>query len=381
MAAAERRPTSHVAALDGLRGLAALVVVIRHSFNTVAIPVATREAVLQTPLALVLNAQGAVQLFFVLSGYVLASSLSRSRRSVDLAQYCVKRVFRIHPPYVAAVLFAWTASFFYPDIAADAGVSAGFRYLASIHIEVPQLLASLLFPGQAHLQLPVGWTLRVEMIFSLLLPLLVVFGRRTNPLALIAVGVGCLIVPSRTAIYALDFALGVAAFLERDRLVRWLHAAPPWLSSAGVIVGLVLLNAPLLLGWSTRAGDAVVGGFRPVEIFVMGAGAATLIVTALGVSWWECLLASRSCRFLGRISYSLYLVHGPVLVLCTPLLAGPPSLLSGAIFFVSVASISIAISSLAYRFVERPAIGAGNALCRRLASRAGSAPVEFGQAP
>ena len=69
--------SGRIAALEGLRGLAGVVVVARHSLNAVQMPLPLRRALLEGPLAPLLNAQGAVQLFFVLSGYVLARSLSR----------------------------------------------------------------------------------------------------------------------------------------------------------------------------------------------------------------------------------------------------------------------------------------------------------------
>jgi peptidoglycan/LPS O-acetylase OafA/YrhL len=365
----------HVAALDGLRGLAALVVVIRHSFNSVVMPHSVREVVLQSPLALFLNGQGAVQLFFVLSGYVLASSLSRSREWIDLGQYVVKRVFRIHPPYVFAVLFAWTASFFYPQLSPDSGLMPSIRNLAAVHIDVSALLDSLRFPGPAHSQLPVGWTLRIEMIFSLLLPILFLVARRTHWLLLLAASSYWLANPDRTLVYMLDFSLGIAIFLERGRLLSFLRGAGAPARTAGVLGALFLFHAPLLLGWSVRFNGILVSGFRPSEIAVMGVGAAGLVIACLGVPWVEATLSSRPCRYLGRISYSLYLVHGPVLVLCTFLLAGAPSPGAGVAFFFSVVAASIAVSDLSYRWIERPSIAAGNRICRWLARRTGTKAV------
>src|SRR5688572_5584929 len=99
--------------LDGLRAVAAVVVVARHTVNAIAMPEAVRHALLASPLGLLLSAQGAVRLFFVLSGFVLARSLARGPGSGNVLQFYVRRLFRIHPPYVFGVLVAWLAAFFY----------------------------------------------------------------------------------------------------------------------------------------------------------------------------------------------------------------------------------------------------------------------------
>ena len=64
--------------LDGLRGIASLIVVFRHTSNAIAMPMELRRQILESPLAILLNAQGAVQLFFVLSGFVLTASIERA---------------------------------------------------------------------------------------------------------------------------------------------------------------------------------------------------------------------------------------------------------------------------------------------------------------
>ena len=61
-------PVDRVVALDGLRALAALVVVVSHTSNAIPTNWLLRSDLLESPLAIFLNAHGAVQLFFVLSG-------------------------------------------------------------------------------------------------------------------------------------------------------------------------------------------------------------------------------------------------------------------------------------------------------------------------
>jgi peptidoglycan/LPS O-acetylase OafA/YrhL len=361
-----RRGSGYVGALDGLRGLAALIVVLAHTTSALAYSPKGRLALFQGPLAPLLNADGAVQLFFVLSGFVLAGSLGRNRAPVDLLAYWVKRVFRIHPPYVAALLFAWLASFHY--------VRSPFRSwlnrFAGVHLDPQGLLASLRFPGSAFDQLPVGWTLEVEMIFSLLLPALWWVARRGHWSLVLAAATGLLFAPP-TYRFAVDFALGLALWCERERLARWVAALP----RAGVAelfaLALCAWVVPLWLGWSLvrpRQHEAL-------SIAVMGLGAAGLVALAAWRAGPNRLLSLRPVAFLGRISYSVYLVHFPVLLLAAPHLAGPPRPGVLVPLFAAVVVPTLALAWLGHRLVEVPSIRAGNRICASLARRAGSAGV------
>lgn len=358
-----------IPALEGLRGAAAATVMIRHSFNAVALPIGLQQAVVESPLALVLNAQGAVQLFFVLSGYVLAGSLNRNRHWIDLIQFYVKRVFRIYPPYAAALLATWCASFFYSDPSAAA--SPWLRTFARVHLAPRELLASLAFPGNAFGQLPIGWTLYIEMIFSLLLPLLFLVARRVHWAILVAASAYFLFVESVSLVllYALHFSLGLAAFLERERIGRWLDRVPPAVLSAGVLSALVVYCAPLLLGWSTPVFGIVVSGSDPASLVLMAVGSLGLIVAAVFVPWMRRALSTRPVLFLGRISFSLYLLHFMVLILCSRSVREPSSVWDVLLLIALVAGFSIPLSALFHRWVERPAILAGNRACTWLARR------------
>lgn len=367
------RAPHHLAALDGLRGLAALVVVLRHSLGGVDVPAATLDAVLRSPLIVFLNAAGAVQLFFVLSGFVLAASLARNESARQLPQYFVRRVFRIHPPYAFAVLAAWTASFFYATAAAGSGVGGWVRVLSTIHLPTRELLVSLGFPGNAYNQLSVGWSLEVEMVFSFLMPLLLLIAVRGHWGLLLALCLGPLAVGDsghRVLKFAVDFGVGVALFLERERLGRVLGRLGRGGAALFAAAALGIFVAPFLLGWRpSPAGD-------PPSILVMVVGAGALTAGAAFVPALARPLAARPCRFLGRVSYSLYLLHYPILILLAPLLVRAPVHAADPLLLAAgVLAVGLPLSALAYRWVERPAIRAGNAACGVIARRMGVGAV------
>ncbi|MBW2413537.1 MAG: acyltransferase [Deltaproteobacteria bacterium] len=352
-------------ALDGLRGLAATVVVIRHAFNAVTIDPELRRQVLESPLALFLNAQGAVQLFFVLSGYVLAMSLAGGLGGAAVPRFFVRRVFRIHPPYVFAVLFAWCASFFYLQTGAGAGLTPWLRESAAVHIGVGELALALLFPGEASGQLTVGWTLRVELIFSFLLPLLVLIAVRTHAWVLLVVALLGLWLPLslNVAWYGIDFALGVLAYLHRERLVGLVRALPAPAAAAAGIGALALLCSPMLLGWHSGVLGVLASGFDPLSIVLMAAGSFALIVVVLARPGAGRVLSIPPIRFLGRVSFSLYLLHHTILLLIAPITSRPVN------FFVLMPlllALSLVAAELSYRFVERPSIALGRHLSHRL---------------
>jgi peptidoglycan/LPS O-acetylase OafA/YrhL len=95
--------------------------VIRHSTNSVPIAPDILRGLLESPLALFFNSPGAVQLFFVLSGFALCSSLDRPHGNDGLVRrflsFAAKRSLRIYLPFLAAVLMCWVASFaFIPSV-------------------------------------------------------------------------------------------------------------------------------------------------------------------------------------------------------------------------------------------------------------------------
>lgn len=358
-------------ALDGLRGLAALIVVLRHTMDAIAIPDDVQRVVLQSPLAVLLNSEGAVQLFFVLSGYVLAASLERGRRAFEIARFYVRRVFRIHPPYVVALLVAWGLSFVYAGSPGGDAVHGWQRRLTSVHISPSELLASLTFPGDALLQLPVGWTLRIEAIYSILLPLLFVLARPLGGVPLLAAAAAALALPDtpRWLDHALDFSVGIVTFHQRERLRQWLSAWGGWTAAAFVAAAAALHAGPLLLGWLVPFdGPWVVEPRRGASLAMASIGAGGLVIAALFLPAPARFLSRPLPAAAGRVSYSLYLFHLPIIQLLlwtwapAVRLTLPQTLLAMAV----VIAVSWAVAWVSWMTVERPSIRMGNRLSERL---------------
>ncbi len=344
-----------VIALDGVRGIAAIAVVIGHSYGAIESPPGI--------------AGPAVQTFFVLSGYCLAASALRGDLLLSRAQYVLRRIFRIHPPFVFALIAAWLASIVPPAPTQMVATSFWIRRYMRVHLDLEELFGSLFFPGSAAGQMPVGWTLEVEMVFSLLLPVLLLIARRGHWLILIAGSLALMNQQERIydyQVYALHFCLGIALFEEKQRIGRFSETAQ-WVMTFIVLAG---------IGYFTWIGVTFDQKADPLTALLrtllkpqgcMALGAAFLTAGAVHVRTIRGFFSWGPVAFLGRISYSLYLVHFTVLLLCARQIERDRSDWTTAFFVMAVCAISIAIATVAYRLVELPSIRLGNRACAALA--------------
>ena len=353
--------SARVHALDGLRGFAAVVVVASHVFDYDSLPASLMSLLLVSPLGLLVNGAGAVHLFFVLSGYVLALSLSRDDRPGQLARFYVRRWFRIHPPYVVAVLFAW--------LVASLLVSHGFE-VPGVWSRVP--LAAFLrvfwFPSLAYGLLGVGWSLFVEMAMSMLFPLVFALTRRIHPGVALGLGVLCLYEFDprwRFLRFLFDFSVGLCLFMASDRIARIARRWPRGAGSGAFVAGIALLQLPYAFGLAATGFAGLEEGHSSSAVVPLALGAALLICAALHFEPLQRALSTSIASFYGRVSYSLYLFHFAIMRFFETAVFGTPhSLGSALVIFAATLAVATLFAELGWRFVEKPAIGAGRAVVR-----------------
>lgn len=352
--------------LDGLRGVAALIVVIHHSlllFPTMSAVYLTGTAPVAgslmwwmsySPLK-VLSAGGeAVIVFFVLSGLVLTLLVTK-RAGFDWVAYFPRRAVRIWLPVAASVIFA----FLLVTLVRQQPFQPGTTWLNRSSIVEPTwatlVNASTLFGGNFQLNNPL-WSLQWEMIFSVCLPLFVLCALAFRRWWIAGVAVAILLawVGVLGAIPALHYlpvflaggflAVGlpgiqrVAARLNGSGVGRWL-----WPSV--LVVAVAALLGPWLIGPSLRSIDWALN----LATLVVPLAAVAIVVCAIGWPLLARVLSAGVFKFLGTISFSLYLVHVPILVFASYALKGLPQ---PAVVVIAV-PCSIVVAALFYRFVER----------------------------
>lgn len=325
-AVAPGRP--YVAAIQGLRGLAALSVLLVHLY---LMPKAADLWPSGVPewFTLVLGTGGrGVELFFVISGYLIPASLRRHR---SVGRFFVERVMRIMPLYVVLHLIVFLV-----------GPWVAYKFLAGLAplAYATSFVANLLFLAPL-VDLPLAqqnaWSLTYEAVFYLwtAAAFLALAGRRSRiALVPLLVGAAALMWVFPPASY---FAVGIA-FAVLDVPLR---------------IGRVV---DLMVGLASLA--AMYGLCEYVSVFAGLPFAAILFLLVLDPgSGFAALLRWRGLQYLGRVSYSLYLVHPFVLfaILFAVKRLAPPEAwlwLVGPMIFVGGGIASVIAAGLVYALVE-----------------------------
>lgn len=361
--------------LDGLRGVAALVVLVHHGmllspvlaghFTGEPVTGTLHRIVTYSPLHLFWAGGEAVVVFFVVSGFVLARPWLLGRNA-GLGAYFMRRVTRLYLPVWAAVGLAllWRVIEHRPVPGASSWLNSHTSPVRAEEITSVVLLHRL---PDANL-ISVLWSLHLEVLFSLLLPLLVLsmpLVRRAPKCA----GVAVLSLAAVAVVTGQGVALQLGpAFLVGMCLAvheTWLRrrfGALSWPSGAGLSLSAVaLLTAPWTLHHISESSPALTDAVELASAVMVMIGAGLVV----GLAFWTPaarLLGYRLPQWVGRRSFSLYLVHEPVIV--TLAMVFEQREVEPA-FLLPAWALCLALAAFFYRVVERPSQALGRHLARR----------------
>lgn len=365
--------SQRIASIDGVRGMASLVVVLYHC-SLVAMPhldggLATWLT--QSPAKLAFAGTEAVMVFFVLSGFVVALPVLRD--GFAWSRYYPTRVLRLYLPVWASLVLATALIALVPRDAATMPDGSWMQNAQATTVTPSMFLeeAGLLIPSYDINN--VLWSLRWELIFSLALPLFVgaaVLLRRWALLAVIVASVLTVvgrIIDVDALVYLPVFMIGTLMAVRLDDLLAWLRRPRRgWFWPCVTAVALALLIA----SWLARpiAAPGSIGG--RVMWGLAAVGATLVILVAMGWPVVRNLLERRAAQWLGRVSYSLYLVHVPLIATLAYLWGSENWWLVAAVGLPA----SLILAGLFHRVVEAPAHRfsrlVGGAMSRRKASSA-----------
>jgi peptidoglycan/LPS O-acetylase OafA/YrhL len=341
-----------VGALEGLRGYAALLMVVYHAW------VLTGGPLLGGGRAVLSGGFLAVDLFFVLSAFVLTLPAARTGSFGSWRDYALRRAARIVPAYYAALAIALVLFHPLAGPAADRRPPTADAVLA--HLSFLQVEARLLpsYDGALGFRVdPPLWTMSVEVAFYAVLPLVILgFLRRPVLWLLIAV----------VATVALrGLVLGLAHGSTEDRLLSLppMYAADfaagmagAWLYGRGVtirgwmIAGAVFAALAVLWASGAPTADAARLGARQSLWLAVATPAAfgALVLTATGARWAD----NAGARWLGKVSFGVFLFHFMVMLL---LVNGLGVERDFAVLLPLGLAGSLVAGYASWRFVEAPA--------------------------
>ncbi len=376
----EKQNTFRITQFDSLRGLAACSVVIFHYYLAMrgaADPLIAQvfswlQALGDTPLRIIREGHAGVVLFFTLSGFVLYLLLDRTR--LPLPAYAVKRVVRLYMPYLAAIMLGVLGEYFLAGgtlTGLNHWISKFWSWPINAHTVIPQVI----FLGQFQFNRFdfTIWTLVQEMRISLLFPIMFLMVRRLRwwtalmPFVIGSVTVVALQQPAvhaaigsnilttggvstqyiLTVHYLLAFAIGAVLACHRECL-RAAYTA----LAARVRILLIGLALGLYIYGPKAMHITGLHSMLPYDWPLMAGAGLLLTVAAFETRIAGCL-NSVPLRWLGRISYSLYLFHPLVLLAALHAFHGLIPL--GPLLLGSFIA-TFAISELTYRFIERPTV-------------------------
>jgi peptidoglycan/LPS O-acetylase OafA/YrhL len=333
----------HLPALDGIRAIAILIVMTSHVL---------------TP---VIPGGFGVTLFFFVSGFIITRMmLNQGFRGDHLKAFYVRRFFRLAPALFVYMLISGLVmnALGYPIPGRD--FFATLFYYANYH--------QFTNFGHVHSPLVITWSLAVEEHFYFLFPIILILaGRRLIPVLMTAI-VAILLwrmvlvygfhVPMARTYFATDTRLDSIAWgCLLSVLIERKHALLARLADGRSL----LLSMMLLVTTFAIRGD----DFRETLRYTLQGAALMPIFCALfwtqaPLPWLRPALESRVARYVGNISYSLYLYHFLVLAVCEALISNAVELkivaLTGA-FVLATAS---------YYLVENPLRRFGSGLARSM---------------
>jgi len=353
--------------IDGLRGFAALIVVVMHGWGVAAelrLPSHLVDLEIYEWLLTFDVGRIGVVAFFCISGYLIPFTMNGTR-ALGLLSFAIRRSSRILPAYLISIPLTMLAAWL-----AEGSVYDSRTILLNI-IMIPRLLGSASISG-------VYWTLEIEVLFYSVCAGLFFVGAIKKPAWLLSVS-----------------TVGFLAYLGLPTLTR--HFFPYLLQIEQEHLGFIRLSAFYLSIMSLAAvfrlycegmlqnrvhvallafAALVLVGMLPAYFGLKAINSGSTpntrlyIATSIGILLFLSALFARPffARFepLGRISYSLYLFHPISFMLAIAAIkAGYLSFsgsASGLLFVIATGCCSILSATICYQLVERPGIRAGRAL-------------------
>ena len=302
----EGNKSVHLAYLDSVRGIAAMIVVIYHFLNW------DYADNLKVKLAnFIFNGADAVAFFFVLSGFVLSYKYLVLKHKLDIGKFIVNRLFRLWPAFfITVIINALYHTWLHAGLDGTTLVDLFIKNKNTFWEE------ALLFKRSSYVYYVPGWTLTIELILSFFIPFAVIIGHKSARYMWWLAGFFFIAMPGLMGIdmFLVHFVLGalVAAYFNVISGSKFHKSVFSRYRYIFIPLGMILFSMRPLekltkLGWFY---DKIIFEYLGYEVYYFSAvGSFILLVYIIHSKRLHKLLELGILRFFGKISYGLYLMH------------------------------------------------------------------------
>lgn len=333
------------------------------------------ELFVVTPLHTIWAGREAVLLFFVLSGFVLSIPFFNGRK-LNYTSYVIRRFFRIYIPYIVIMMTSVLLVMLFHEYKNAEGLSSAYANRWDHEVSF-QAIASYILMRTYDITNVNGvvWTLFHEMKISLIFPVFVfiILKFRFFKGLICALGLNVLLYLSLEVIvntagdnlissiinsfkgslyYGTFFIFGAVLAKYKGKL-EFIKVFSAKKKAALLCLSLVLINSK----WASvylNAGEIATDMICLLGILTLFA----LVINSVRISD---ILTNKPLLWLGKVSFSLYLIHIPVLMMTTIFLG---KVVPIVIAFIFVPVICLPIAHFTYRFLELPANNIGKRLAK-----------------
>jgi peptidoglycan/LPS O-acetylase OafA/YrhL len=335
-----------------------------------------------TPIHFFWLGNGAVNFFFLLSGFVLASSLTGKTGVGNYVQYLIKRFFRLYLPFAIVILISiMLREVFYNNSDGINRYSDWLKGIWSHPIGLKEFWELITFKNRDfHNVVSTLWSIEVEIKMSIMVPLLLSFLALCKRFPVLkrvwhfAIWFAAFIIThnagkdfSHTPVFdqfvmlhILPFVTGVLLFIYSPRLISAFERSTRF----EVIIFLTMAILLYTNRWITHVLWDIPfwGPFYVFENDVLVLAGALFLMVSFNPHVQK-FLSNKILIFTGKISYSLYLIHPIVL---SSVVYGFGNQLPLPIVGSIIIALSIPISYLFYKTVENPLNNIGRLLAKRI---------------
>ncbi len=303
--------------LDSLRGLASIIVVLSHYFMAYNIDMKIKPITF-SPLHFFYDGFAAVTFFFVLSGFVLTLSLNRT---FDIKSFYFKRIFRIMPSYLIVLFISGLLYYRFYTIKTFPESTVWINEFWTKPLDYFSFIKQAFFlesKDNANLVFQ-NWTLNVEMKFSLLVPFLYFVINKSNIYLFLLFNI-VLIVFFHVPVFCFHFSLGIVLAIYNEEAVKLFIKIDNKYRAYIILVAIFLFTyrytVPMYFYYFFRKFNFL--NNEDLIWIITGFGSFIILLYCLSFESLKRGLDNSVLKFIGSISYSIYLVHSAILIYVVP---------------------------------------------------------------